>query len=44
MNSNYTLLQDLYLIVTATNPQNKQQLLEFLDVQLQIEEDINYAL
>ena len=42
-NSNYSLLQDLYLLVTATdilNPIKKQELIEFLDVQIAIEEDV----
>ena len=41
--SNYSLLQDLYLLVTATdilNPIKKQELIEFLDVQIAIEEDV----
>ncbi len=45
MDSNYSLLQDLYLLVTATdilNPIKKQELIEFLDVQIAIEEDVMY--
>ncbi len=38
--NNLALLQDLYLCVTATRPKNMDQLLEFLDVQIQIEEDV----
>ena len=44
--SNYSLLQDLYLLVTATdilNPIKKQELIEFLDVQIAIEEDVMYT-
>jgi hypothetical protein len=36
--SNYSLLQDLYLCVSATRPKNMDQLLEFLDGQIAIEE------
>ena len=43
-NSNYSLLQDLYLLVTIStdilNPIKKQELIEFLDVQIAIEEDV----
>ena len=43
--SNYSRLQDLYLLVTATdiiNDITRQDLLEFLDVQIQIEEDVMF--
>jgi len=40
--SNYSLLQDLYLCVSATRPKNMDQLLEFLDVQIAIEEDVMF--
>ncbi len=46
MDSNYSLLQDLYLLVTATdilNPIKKQELIKFLDVQIAIEEDVMYT-
>ena len=41
--SNYSLLQDLYLLVSATdilNENKRRELIEFLDVQIQIEEDV----
>ncbi len=38
--NNLALLHDLYLCVSATRPKNMDQLLEFLDVQIQIEEDV----
>ena len=40
--SNYSLLQDLYLCVSATRPKNMDQLLEFLDGQIAIEEDSSF--
>ena len=42
MDSNYSLLQDLYLCVSATRPQNMEQLLDFLEDQMAIEEDVMY--
>lgn len=42
---NYSLLQDLYLLVTATdilNENKRRELIKFLDVQIQIEEDVMY--
>mgnify|MGYP000591825184 FL=1 len=40
--SNHSLLQDLYLCVSATRPKNMDQLLEFLDGQIAIEEDVMF--
>ena len=40
--NNLSLLHDLYLCVSATRPKNMDQLLEFLDVQIQIEEDSSF--
>ncbi len=40
--NNLALLQDLYLCVSATRPKNMTELLEFLDVQIQIEEDSSF--
>ena len=40
--NNLSLLHDLYLCVSATRPKNMDQLLEFLDVQIQIEEDVMF--
>ena len=40
--SNLSLLQDLYLCVSATRPKNMDQLLEFLDGQIAIEEDVMF--
>jgi len=40
--SNYSLLQDLYLCVSATRPKNMDQLLEFLDQMMDLEEDAMY--
>ena len=40
MDSNYSLLQDLYLCVSATRPKNMDQLLNFLEDQMTIEEDV----
>ena len=42
MDTNYSLLQDLYLCVSATRPKNMDQLLEFLDGQIAIEEDVMF--
>ena len=42
---NYSLLQDLYLLVTATdilNENKRRELIKFLDVQIQIEENAMY--
>ena len=42
---NYSLLQDLYLLVTATdilNENKRRELIKFLDVQIQIEEDVMF--
>ena len=44
-NDNYSLLQDLYLLVTATdilNENKRRELIKFLDVQIQIEEDVMF--
>jgi len=40
--SNYSLLQDLYLLVSATRPQNMDNLLIFLDQMMDLEEDAMY--
>lgn len=40
--NNLALLNDLYLCVSATRPKNMDQLLEFLDGQIAIEEDVMY--
>lgn len=40
MDSNYSLLQDLYLCVSATRPKNMDNLLIFLDQQMDIERDV----
>ncbi len=40
--NNLALLQDLYLCVSATRPKNMDQLLEFLDGQIAIEEDSSF--
>ncbi len=37
MDSNYSLLQDLYLCVSATRPKNMDNLLIFLDQQMDME-------
>ena len=42
MDSNYSLLQDLYLCVSATRPKNMDQLLNFLEDQMAMEEDVMY--
>jgi len=40
--TNYSLLQDLYLCVSATRPQNMDNLLIFLDQMMDLEEDAMY--
>jgi hypothetical protein len=40
MDSNYSLLQDLYLCVSATRPKNMDNLLIFLDQLMDMEEDV----
>lgn len=40
MDSNYSLLQDLYLCVSATRPKNMDNLLIFLDQQIDMERDV----
>ena len=42
--SNYSLLQDLYLCVSATRPKNMDNLLIFLDQMMDLEEDAMYEL
>ncbi len=42
--SNYSLLQDLYLCVSATQPKNSDNLLIFLDEMMDLEEDAMYEL
>ena len=42
MTTNYSLLQDLYLCVSATRPQNMDDLLIFLDQMMDLEEDAMY--
>ena len=42
--SNYSLLQDLYLCVSATKPKNMDNLLIFLDEMMDLEEDAMYEL
>jgi hypothetical protein len=42
--SNYSLLQDLYLCVSATKPKNMDNLLIFLDEMMDLEEDVMYEL
>ena len=42
MTTNYSLLQDLYLCVSATRPQNMDNLLIFLDQMMDLEEDAMY--
>jgi hypothetical protein len=44
-NDNYSLLQDLYLLVTATdilNENKRRELIKFLDGQIAIEEDVMF--
>jgi len=38
--NNLALLQDLYLCVSATRPKNMDQLLNFLEDQMDIEQDV----
>ena len=40
MDSNYSLLQDLYLCVSATRPKNMDNLLIFLEQQMDMERDV----
>ena len=40
--NNLALLQDLYLCVSATRPKNMEQLLDFLEDQMAIEEDSSF--
>ena len=40
--NNLALLQDLYLCVSATRPQNMDNLLIFLDQMMDLEEDAMY--
>ena len=40
MDSNYSLLQDLYLCVSATRPKNMDNLLNFLEDQMDVERDV----
>ena len=40
--NNLALLNDLYLCVSATRPKNMDQLLDFLEDQIAIEEDVMY--
>jgi hypothetical protein len=40
MDSNYSLLQDLYLCVSATRPKNMDNLLNFLEDQMDMERDV----
>lgn len=40
MDSNYSLLQDLYLCVSATRPHNMDNLLNFLEQQMDMERDV----
>ena len=42
MDSNYSLLQDLYLCVSATRPHNMDNLLNFLEQQMDMERDVMY--
>ena len=42
MDSNYSLLQDLYLCVSATRPKNMDNLLIFLDQMMDLEDDAMY--
>ena len=42
MTTNYSLLQDLYLCVSAARPQNMDNLLIFLDQLMDMEEDVMY--
>ena len=40
MDSNDSLLQDLYLCVSATRPKNMENLLNFLEDQMDMERDV----
>ena len=40
--NNLSLLNDLYLCVSATRPKNMEQLLDFLEDQMAIEEDSSF--
>ena len=40
MDSNYSLLQDLYLCVSATRPKNMDNLLNSLEDQMDMERDV----
>ena len=40
--NNLALLNDLYLCVSATRPKNMDQLLDFLEDQIAIEEDSSF--
>ena len=40
--NNLALLQDLYLCVSATRPKNMNELLNFLEDQMAIEEDSSF--
>ena len=40
--NNLSLLNDLYLCVSATRPKNMDQLLDFLEDQIAIEEDSSF--
>ena len=42
MDTNYSLLQDLYLCVSATRHKNMDNLLIFLDQMMDLEEDAMY--
>ena len=42
MDTNYSLLQDLYLCVAAARPKNMDNLLIFLDQLMDMEEDVMY--
>ena len=41
-NDNLSLLNEIYLVVSTTNFKRTPQLLEFLDGQIQIEEDVMF--
>ena len=41
-NDNYSLLNDIYLIVSSTDFKRTPELLEFLEVQIAIEEDVMF--
>ena len=42
MDTNYSLLQDLYLCVAAVRPKNMDNLLIFLDEMMDLEKDAMY--